>query len=203
MRFIGTIPYKEQFPLLPGVCTEVSDNVELALRNSWKPCLTVVGDNLPDAVTAGNVNRAMTTLRLSLRVPPIVDAEKATAAMKRILEADPPYNAQVVFTPDPAGSGCATPELKPWLFEALNNGSVTAFGKPFASQGMGGSIPFIAMLLKKFPEAQFVITGVLGPKSNAHGPNEFLHVPFAKSVTTCVARMIADHFHVTPKLGKK
>ncbi|RHW71843.1 peptidase M20/M25/M40 [Trypanosoma brucei equiperdum] len=203
MQSIRAIAYKEQFPLLSGVSTEVDDTVELALRNSWKPCLTVVGDNLPDAATAGNVNRAKTVLRLSLRVPPIVDATKATLAMKRILEADSPYNAKVTFTPDDAGDGCATPRLKPWLVEALNKGSEMAFGKGFASQGMGGSIPFIAMLLKKFPDAQFVVTGVLGPKSNAHGPNEFLHVPFAKGVTTCVARIVADHYHATPKIHKQ
>ncbi|KAH8607299.1 Peptidase family M20 M25 M40 Peptidase dimerization domain [Trypanosoma vivax] len=202
LQVMNEIPFKDQFALLPGVCTEEGDNAHLALKNFWKPCITVVGANLPPSETAGNVIRAKTTLRISLRVPPTVDAEKATSAMKKVLEANPPYNARVSFAPDVAGNGCATPELKPWLADALNKGSELAFGKPFASQGMGGSIPFIAMLLKMFPDAQFVITGVLGPKSNAHGPNEFLHVPCAKSVTTCVARMVADHFKATPKLKK-
>lgn len=202
MEVMKELEFKEQFPFLPGVSAESGDNAELALRNFWKPCLTVTGANLPETSTAGNVIRAKTTLRLSLRLPPVADAEKATTAMKRILEANPPYNAKVCFEPDVAGSGCATPELKPWLFNSLNEGSLAAFGKAFASQGMGGSIPFIAMLLKQFPAAQFVVTGVLGPKSNAHGPNEFLHVPFAKGVTLCVARLITDHFHVTPKLKR-
>ncbi|KEG12097.1 putative peptidase M20/M25/M40 [Trypanosoma grayi] len=202
MKTMNEVQFKEQYPLLPGVSSEPGDNAELALRNSWKPCLTVTGANLPPTATAGNVIRAKTTLRLSLRLPPLADANVATEAMKKILTANPPYGAKVCFEPDIAGFGCATPELKPWLATALAEGSQTAFGKPFASQGMGGSIPFIAMLLKKFPAAQFIITGVLGPMSNAHGPNEFLHVPFAKGITLCVARMIADHFHATPKIGK-
>ena len=68
------------------------------------------------------------------------------------------------------------------------------FGKPAMFMGMGGTIPFMAMLGEFFPEAQFVITGVLGPKSNAHGPNEFLHIPYAKKLTACVAQVLADHF---------
>ncbi|ORC90623.1 putative peptidase M20/M25/M40 [Trypanosoma theileri] len=202
LKTMNEVDFKGQFPLLSGVSTEPGDNAELALRNFWKPSLTVTGANLPESEKAGNVIRAKSTFRLSLRVPPLVDSTKATEALRKVLEANPPYGAKVKFHTDAAGSGCATPELQPWLAKALTEGSQAAFGKPFASQGMGGSIPFIAMLLKKFPQAQFIVTGVLGPKSNAHGPNEFLHVPFAKGVTFCVARVVADHFHFTPKLAK-
>ncbi|SCU65033.1 cytosolic nonspecific dipeptidase, putative [Trypanosoma equiperdum] len=197
-----SIPLKKMFALLPGVAAEADDNAELALRSSWKAALTVVGDNLPDTATAGNVNRAKTTLRLSLRIPPVADAEKVSAAMKSILEADPPYNAKVNYTSHHDGTGSATPALKPWLAQALHSGCETAFGKTYASQGVGGTIPFVAMLQQMFPEAQFLITGVVGPRSNIHGPNECLNVPFAKGVTTCVARVIAEHFHATPKLRK-
>lgn len=202
MEVMRDVDFREQFPLLPGVLAESDDDAELALRNFWKPCLTVTGASLPNPAKAGNVSRAQATLRLSLRLPPVVDAEKASLAMKKLLEENPPYNAKVHFEVDCAGTGCATPELKPWLSAALNEGSTVAFGQTFASQGMGGSIPFITMLLRQFPEAQFIVTGVLGPKSNAHGPNEFLHVPFAKGVTLCVARIIAEHFHATPKIKK-
>ncbi|RNE99381.1 succinyl-diaminopimelate desuccinylase-like protein [Trypanosoma conorhini] len=194
------VNFKEQFALLPGVSSEPGDNAELALRNFWKPCLTVTGANLPEPAVAGNVIRAKTVLRLSVRVPPLADAEAACNALKKILEANPPYGAKVVYEAEDAGHGCATPELKPWLAKSLTEGSMSAFGKTFATQGMGGSIPFIAALIKRYPEAQFVVTGVLGPKSNAHGPNEFLHVPYTKGLTFCVARMLADHFHATPKL---
>ncbi|ESL10070.1 peptidase M20/M25/M40 [Trypanosoma rangeli SC58] len=200
MQVMKEVNFKEQFALLPGVSSEPGDNAELALRNFWKPCLTVTGADLPDPALAGNVIRAKTVLRLSVRLPPLVDAETACNAMKKLLEANPPYGARIVFEADDAGYGCVTPELKPWLVKSLTEGSMQAFGKPFATQGMGGSIPFIATLIKQFPKAQFVVTGVLGPKSNAHGPNEFLHVPFAKGLTFCVARMLADHFHVASKV---
>ena len=59
--------------------------------------------------------------------------------------------------------------------------------------GEGGTIPFMAMLGEQFPNAQFLITGVLGPKSNAHGPNEFLHIEYAKRLTVCVAEVLAAH----------
>ena len=59
--------------------------------------------------------------------------------------------------------------------------------------GEGGSIPFMGMLGAKFPDAQFVITGVLGPQSNAHGPNEFLDIAMGKAVTLAVAQVLADH----------
>ncbi|KPI83372.1 putative peptidase M20/M25/M40 [Leptomonas seymouri] len=199
MEAMRSVAFKEQFATAPGVATEPGDNVELALRNAWKPSLTVVGANLPEPQVAGNVIRTVTSLKLSLRVPPLADAEKATQAMKRMLEANPPYGAKVCFEPEAAGNGCATPELKPWLSRALNEGSTMAYGHPLAFQGMGGAIPFIAMLVKAYPQAQFIVTGVLGPKSNAHGPNEFLHVKYAKGLTFAISRVIAEHFLHTPK----
>lgn len=202
MDIMRGVNFKSQFPLLPGVLTETDDDADLAIRNFWKPCLTVTGASLPNPAKAGNVSRAKAAFRLSIRLPPIVDAVKAMNAVKKKLEENPPYNAKVHFEVDCAGTGCTTPELKPWLSTALNEGSMIAFGKKFGSQGLGASIPFITMLLNQFPQAQFVVIGVLGPKSNAHGPNEFLHVPFAKGLTLCVARLIADHFHATAKLKK-
>ncbi|KPA78795.1 Succinyl-diaminopimelate desuccinylase-like protein [Leptomonas pyrrhocoris] len=196
---MATVPFKEQFPMAPGVATVEGDNVELALKIFWKPSLTVVGANLPEPQVAGNVIRTHTTVKLSLRLPPLVDAAAALAAMKRVLEADPPYGAKVTLAPKGAGNGCATPELTPWMETALREGSTDAFGNTFAMQGMGGGIPFIGMLIEQYPEAQFVVTGVLGPQSNAHGPNEFLHVPYAKGLTYSVARVVAEHFHHTPK----
>ena len=59
--------------------------------------------------------------------------------------------------------------------------------------GEGGSIPFMAMLGERFPNAQFVVTGVLGPHSNAHGPNEFLHIPTGRRITQVIAQVLADH----------
>jgi len=63
--------------------------------------------------------------------------------------------------------------------------------------GEGGTIPFMGMLGEKFPEAQFLVTGVLGPQSNAHGPNEFLHLATARRLTGCVSQVLMDHYRTT------
>jgi acetylornithine deacetylase/succinyl-diaminopimelate desuccinylase-like protein len=142
---------------------------------------------------AGNVLRPLTALKLSLRLPPTCDAQAAGERLKALLESDPPYRASVRFELDQTASGWHAPSLSPWLARSLNRASSEYFGKPAAFMGEGGSIPFMGMLAEQFPQAQFLITGVLGPQSNAHGPNEFLHLPTAKRLTCCVAQILADH----------
>jgi acetylornithine deacetylase/succinyl-diaminopimelate desuccinylase-like protein len=130
---------------------------------------------------------------LSLRLPPTIDGSQATQVMKSVLEADPPYGANVTFEPVQGATGWNAPPTAPWLAQALDAASRAVYGKPSAAMGEGGTIPFMALLGKQFPEAQFLITGVLGPHSNAHGPNEFLHIDYAKRLTACVAQVIAAH----------
>lgn len=197
-KAINNVPFRESFATIPQLHVE-GTNAELSLKNFWKPSLTVTGANLPPTETAGNVIRSLTALKLSVRVPPLVDADVANQAIKRALEAHPPYNAKVTYELEAGGNGCATPREAPWLMKALNEGSILAFGNKYASQGMGGTIPLIPMLIKRFPSAQFVVTGVLGPKSNAHGPNEFLHIPFTKGLTFAISRVLAEHFLNTKK----
>jgi acetylornithine deacetylase/succinyl-diaminopimelate desuccinylase-like protein len=134
-----------------------------------------------------------TTAKLSMRLPPTCDAMKATMAVKRALEEKAPYDAEVEFDAEDGQSGWNAPSLAPWLEKALNKASEDAFGRPVAFMGEGGSIPFMGMLGEKFPKTQFVVTGVLGPHSNAHGPNEFLHIPTAKKVTACIASVLEAH----------
>lgn len=168
------------------------DPVELLLNRTWRAALAVTGaDGLPPAGSAGNTQRPYTTLKLSLRLPPTVDGPKAGEIFRRTLEADPPYNARVAFKCDSAATGWNAPAFPPWLSAALDGASRANFGKPAAYMGEGGTIPFMGMLGAKFPAAQILVTGVLGPKSNAHGPNEFLHVPYAKKVTVATAMVIA------------
>jgi acetylornithine deacetylase/succinyl-diaminopimelate desuccinylase-like protein len=132
-------------------------------------------------------------VKLSLRLPPTAEATKVGAILKQLFEADPPYGAQVRFTPEGSAAGWNAPPLSPWLEHSLAQASVAAFGAPVAYLGEGGSIPFMAMLGAKFPQAQFVVTGVLGPQSNAHGPNEFLHLPTARRLSQVIAQVLADH----------
>jgi acetylornithine deacetylase/succinyl-diaminopimelate desuccinylase-like protein len=183
-----------KFPFAGGTQPMVTDFGEAILNRTWRPFLSVVGaDGMPAIKDAGNVLRPRTALKLSLRLPPLVDAPRATEAMKRLLEIDPPHGAKVSFEPDQAATGWSAPPTAAWLKSALDEASQDHYGKPAAMMGEGGTIPFMGMLGKHFPDAQFLITGVLGPRSNAHGPNEFLHVPYAKKLTACVAQVIGAH----------
>ncbi len=189
---IGDVMFK-RFPWIGSAAPLDTDLTELVLNRTWRPALEIVGaDGLPAAGNAGNVLRPFTALKLSLRLPPDCNANDASAKLKSILEADPPHGAYVTFEPNWAASGWDAPEMAPWLEQSLAVASRSFFGKPAAYMGEGGTIPFMGMLGERFPDAQFLITGVLGPQSNAHGPNEFLHIPTGKRLTACVARVIAD-----------
>jgi acetylornithine deacetylase/succinyl-diaminopimelate desuccinylase-like protein len=182
----------KKFPFVKGMKPAGSDRAELVLNRTWRAALSVTGlAGAPEPGKAGNVLRPFTEAKLSMRLPPTLDAVKASKRMKEILEADPPYGARVSFHYEEPGSGWNAPKTAPWLEAALEDASHAAWGKPMAMMGEGGSIPFMGMLGAKFPEAQFVVTGVLGPHSNAHGPNEFLHIPTGKRVTETVARVLA------------
>jgi acetylornithine deacetylase/succinyl-diaminopimelate desuccinylase-like protein len=169
-----------------------TDPVEGILNRTWRPALSVTGaSGFPSIDSAGNVLRPKTTFKLSMRIPPTVDGEKATSAVRRALTEHPPYNAKVSFDADWGASGWNAPETAPWLKQALDDASRRVYGKDAAWVGEGGTIPFMNMLGERFPQAQFMITGVLGPHSNAHGPNEFLHIPYAKQLTAAVAEVVA------------
>jgi len=168
------------------------DPVELILNRTWRSALSITGaDGLPSTKSAGNVLRPYTALKLSLRIPPTVDGAEAAAEVKRLVEKNTPYNAVVDFSADSAATGWNAPAFAPWLTVALDAASMHYFGKPAAYMGEGGTIPFMGMLGAKFPDAQMLVTGVLGPKSNAHGPNEFLHIEYAKKVTAATALVIS------------
>ncbi|GAB4169735.1 MAG: M20 family metallopeptidase [Wenzhouxiangellaceae bacterium] len=180
------------FPWVEGARPMGNDPYERLINRNWRAALSVTGAaGLPDLGSAGNVLRPSTSLKLSLRLPPTVDGEQATEALKTLLEADPPYGARVHFEPDQAATGWNAPAVAPWLDEACQAASGAVFGRPAMYMGEGGTIPFMAMLGNAFPQAQFLITGVLGPKSNAHGPNEFLHLDYAERLTTVVAGVLA------------
>ncbi len=184
-----------KFPFMPGMKPVTTDLAELVLNRTWRPTVSVIGmDGVPPMGSAGNVLRPATSAKLSIRLPPTTDAKGAAQVVKQVLEADPPYGAEVTFRSDSAEGGWNAPELAPWLEAAVVKASREAFGAEAAQMGEGGSIPFMGMLGDKFPKAQFVITGVLGPHSNAHGPNEFLHIPTGKRVSHAVALILADHF---------
>ncbi len=184
----------EKYPFKDATKPMIADRAEALLNRTWRPALSVTGaDGMPSIADAGNVLRPQTSLKLSLRLPPTIDGEQASHALKQLLEADPPYGATVRLDHESGATGWNAPPTAAWLTKAIDEASTLFYDKPSAAMGEGGTIPFMAMLGKHFPDAQFLITGVLGPHANAHGPNEFLHVPYAKKLTACVAHVLAAH----------
>ena len=185
---------RSAYPFLDGAEAMGSDPAELVLNRTWIPTLSVTGaGGLPDLAVAGNVLRPFTALKLSFRLPPTVQHEEALAAIREKLESDPPYGAKVSFHAEKGANGWNAPPLAPWLEESVARGSQEFLGHTPAYMGEGGSIPFMGLLGEKYPEAQFLVTGVLGPGANAHGPNEFLHIPLAKGLTACVSVVLDAH----------
>jgi acetylornithine deacetylase/succinyl-diaminopimelate desuccinylase-like protein len=184
-----------RFPFLPGMRPVTFDPVEALLNNTWRPALAVTGvDGIPALVDGGNVLRPQTSVKLSLRLPPTVDGARAARRVKEVLEAEPPYGARITFsTGERPGNGWNAPVMAGWLRDSVTRASGAYFGAPAMFDGLGGSIPFMSMLGERFPEAQFLVTGVMGPGSNAHGPNEFIDLPTGVKVTACVAQVLADH----------
>ena len=184
----------DKFPFLPGMAPMSDDLTELVLNRTWRPALSVTGiGGIPALESAGNVLRPHTAVKLSLRLPPTLDGRRAGELLEEALLRDPPNGAKVTLELEKASSGWNAPAMAPWLEGAVDAASQAFYGRPAMYMGEGGSIPFMGMLGEKFPGAQFMITGVLGPHSNAHGPNEFLHIDMGKRVTACVAHVIAAH----------
>jgi acetylornithine deacetylase/succinyl-diaminopimelate desuccinylase-like protein len=183
------------FPWIPGSSPVSDDPVELLLNRTWRPQLEVTGqEGIPRRGEAGNVLRPFTTLKLSLRIPPTLEPSTAETVLRDVLTKDSPYGARVSCELDEPAGGFDAPPLAPWLRRTLDESSEALFGRKAMHVGDGGSIPFIGTLGRTFPDAQFFITGVLGPESNAHGPNEFLEIAYAKKLTAAVASVLAAHF---------
>ena len=170
-----------------------TEPVQALLSRTWAPTLSVIGvQGMADISNAGNVLRPFTAFKLSLRLPPLVDAAAVTVQLKTLLEANPPYRARVTFESTGSANGWSALSMTPWFERSLELASQAYFGAPCGFIGQGGSVPLIDMLAQGFPKAQMMVCGVCGPNSNAHGPNEFLHVPYAKKLTAAVAHVISQ-----------
>ena len=181
-----------EFPFLEGVSPQVGDPVEIILNGNWRPCVAVVGaDGIPSIADAGNVLRPDTRLKVSVRIPPGVDAVAATIAIKQCLESDPPHGAKVKFEADMGADGFSAEPLDGALGEALSDSAMALHGHAPMPMFEGGTIPFLAMMQQKYPAARFLVTGSMGPDGNAHGPDEKLHIPASKRLAVCVAAAIS------------
>jgi acetylornithine deacetylase/succinyl-diaminopimelate desuccinylase-like protein len=185
---------QKTFPLVEGARPVVEDDFELLLNNSWRPTLSVIGAaGFPEPADAGNVLRDSTTLALSFRLPPTADSAASQAAIEKALTTDVPYGAKVELSGLECADGWNAPDTAPWLDAALENVSDQVFGAPWRAVGLGGSIPFMALLGQKYPEAQFLVTGALGTDSNIHVPDEWLHLDQAHRITEAVAHILDAH----------
>jgi acetylornithine deacetylase/succinyl-diaminopimelate desuccinylase-like protein len=183
----------DKIPFASGVKPVSDDAADLLINNTWRPTLAVTGaDGLPPLKSAGNVLLPEISLKISLRLPPTVEPERAARAVQEVFQRDPPYGAQVSFHPESSSGGWNAPEFAPWFERSMHRASQHVYGREAVSLGGGGTIPFLRMLGERFPETQFFVTGVLGPHSNAHGPNEFLHIDYATRLTECVSLVLAD-----------
>lgn len=185
----------DYYPLHQNTHVINEDVAEIILNRTWRPALSVTGmEGLPNLSNAGNVTVPKIAVKLSMRIPPTAKINPIATTLKKTLEQNPPFGATVNFTLEDSAVGWNAPPLAKWLAKANDNASQLFFKNPAGYLGEGGSIPFMGMLGEMYPQAQFLITGVLGPKSNAHGPNEFLHLTMAKKITACVSAVIASHF---------
>ncbi len=183
-----------KLPWAQGVMPVSNDPAELIINSTWRATLAVTGaDGLPPVGSAGNVLLPELSFKLSLRLPPTTEPARAARVLRETLERDPPYGAEVKFESEGGTGGWNAPAFAPWLEQSIARASKEIYGRDAVHIGCGGSIPFMGMLGARFPRTQFFITGVLGPHANAHGPNEFLHIDYAKKLTACVSIVLADH----------
>ena len=182
----------EQLPTVDSLVRVADSTAEMILAMNWQPTLSIIGaDGMPSVQVAGNVLRTNTDLKLSFRIPPGVDSESVLERAKQILEADPPYGAEVTFSPDSCADGFHAPPLGGAVSKAINEASMTLTGLPPLASWTGGTIPFMAMMQGKYPEATFLCTGSSGPGNNAHGPDEKLHIPSSKRLTAVLSATVA------------
>lgn len=185
----------QRFPFIEAAGPSAEQPVEYVLANTWRACLEVTGaEGFPTPSAAGNVLRPWSSFKISFRLPPTADPQKAAQAVKEAFEVNPPYGAKVEFQVGSAMGGWNAPPLAPWLEQAMQEASARFFAKDVRYMGTGGSIPFMGFLANRYPNTNFLVTGLLGPHSNAHGPNEFLHIPTAKKLTSCVASVLEAEF---------
>jgi len=182
----------EQFPTVDTLESIADSTEDMILAMNWEPTLSIIGaDGMPPVRVAGNVLRTNTDLKLSFRIPPGVDSEKAIEKAKQILESDPPFGSEVSFTPDSCADGFRAPSMEGKVRDAIEKASLSVTGLQPLATWTGGTIPFMAMMQGKYPDAMFLCTGPSGPGNNAHGPDEKMHIPSAKKLTVVLSATIA------------
>jgi len=146
------------------------------LGRIWnKPAITVTGWDATPVASASNTLAPQTRVVISARVAPGQRAEDAYAAIEAHLRAHAPFGAQLEFSDVDCGDAFLV-DTNGWAVADARAAFAEGYGVDPVDVGVGGSIPFIADLVREFPGAQILVTGVEDPHSRAHSPNESLHL---------------------------
>lgn len=184
----------EGIPLVPGAEPLSTDVTELLVNKTWRPAVSVIGvSGFPAAETAGNAMVPEITVRISVRTPPATDINKCINEMREKITVDSPHGVELEFVLGEHVDSWVSPELSAPVAQAISDASTAYFGNDAVYLGEGGGIGFVPLMSKMFPKAQFVLTGLVGPDSNAHAANESMHIPTAKKITCCIAHILQAH----------
>lgn len=157
----------------------------------WQPAITVTGIDAPAVAVAANALAAAVRVKISVRVAPGQTAAEAARLVQQHLLANAAFGARLEFGDEQLGEGYLVEADHPVVHDAIAT-MTAAWGREPVLQGVGGSIPFIADLAERYPEAAILVTGVEDPDSRAHSPNESLHLPgFRKAVAAEALLLLA------------
>jgi acetylornithine deacetylase/succinyl-diaminopimelate desuccinylase-like protein len=188
----GKIDFK--FPMVEGMDSMGNTGFQDYINRIWKPQLSITGiDGLPSCSTAGNVLLPYTQVCCSLRIPPSKNSKEAKEQIENFFsKVKVPHNAKFSYNVYKSGTGFECPSYSKSVLEVINKAGNETFDKPVLYYGEGGSIPFLNDIKNVFPKAQFIVTGVLGPESNAHGPDEMLHLGFLENLVVTMGKILRD-----------
>ena len=173
--------------LLDGV--EFIGEGSLTDRNWTKPAITVIGIDGQTVALSSNTMLPSVKAKISMRIAPGEQPERALQLLREHLEANLPWGAKLEYHEVEKGKPYLVTDggwAKPLLEEALGK----AYGHESVDLGIGGSIPFIADLVELFPAAQILVTGVEDPDSRAHSPNESVHLGGLKNAMVAEALLL-------------
>ncbi|MCU1577765.1 MAG: hypothetical protein JWP70_2469 [Leifsonia sp.] len=179
---------RHEAALLDGVTPIGSGTI---LSRIWsKPAITVTGIDAPSVANASNTLAPSVSVRVSARIAPGQSAADAYLAIERHIHANAPFGAHIEIDDIDTGDPFLV-DTSGWAVAEAKRAMADAWGADAIEMGVGGSIPFIADLVRVFPQAQILVTGVEDPDSRAHSPNESLHLGVFKRAILTEALLLA------------
>jgi len=185
--------YIKNIPLYDGVSPLKSDVRELMINNRWKPTCNILGmDNCPKIEDRGFGVNPSIKVHFSMRVPPLINKDKAIDALKIALTSNTFFGAKVSLGYYEFGEGTVLANMTNRTKNVLNKASLEFFGNEMIFNGGGGSIPFITYFKSFYPNTDIICTGVLGADSHEHGPNENLNIEACKKMICVLCYFLSE-----------